>query len=263
MNKITFEGLNIIRPIVFFDVETTGLTIGEDRIIEICMIKCNPDSSVDEFYSKFNPEGKKSCQEAFEKHKISDDELKSCPYFKDKAKEILAFIKDCDLGGYNSMRFDIPILVDEFLRCGIYYNTLNLSIIDSYSILAKMEPRKLENVYEKYTGKKLEDAHSAKSDILATIEIFQKQLEIYEDLEKDISLISKMIKEDTSNVDTQGKLKIKDGKIIFTFGKYKDVCIEDVFLKDKGYLMWIIDKSDLSRELKFFVNRFYKKMINK
>lgn len=237
------------RPIVFFDLETTGIEIINDRIIEMCMVKLRPDGSTETWYSKFNPEGRLSRPEALEKHGITDEELLQEDTFSYLAPEIHAFFEDSDIGGYNVLRFDLPILCEEFIRAGIPFSYRNKKVIDSYLILAKMEPRKLEDVYTKYTGKILENAHSASDDILATIEIFQKQNEIY-DLPESIEELEKLTVDRSNLIDLSGKYKFEDGKVMVCFGKHQGRTFKDAFAQDPSYFDWVKTSPTFSKDLK-------------
>ncbi len=191
--------MTLQRPVVFFDIETTGVDIINDRIIELCMIKLNPDGSTEQWKSRFNPEGRKSRLEAIEKHGILDDHLLDEDTFSYLAPAINSFLKDADVGGYNIVKFDLPFLCEEFIRAGIPFSYRSKKIIDTYLILVKMEPRTLEDVYTKYTGNILLNAHSAEDDILATIEIFNKQNEIY-DLPDNIDELEKLFTDNVNNI---------------------------------------------------------------
>ncbi len=255
--------IKLNKSIAFFDVETTGLNISQDRIIEICIKKINVDYSTAVYYSRINPEGKTIELGAFEKHGISLEDLKNSPTFKSVSNEIFSFINNCDLGGYNCMRFDIPILIEEFMRAGINYDPRQVRVIDAYSILTTMESRKLEAVYEKYTGKTLENAHTAEADIDATIEIFNKQLEVYgEKMPSSIDEIDKLINE-PNIVDYARRFKMtEDKKIIFNFGKYQGKTVAEVFKTDKSYFSWIINKSDMPLDTKFVTTKLLQRLEN-
>lgn len=237
------------RPIVFFDLETTGIEIINDRIIEICMVKLHPDGSTQTWYSKINPEGRKSRPEALEKHGITDEELLQEDTFSYLAPEIHSFFEDCDIGGYNVLRFDLPMLCEEFMRAGIPFSYRTKKVIDSYLILAKMEPRKLEDVYTKYTGKILENAHSAQDDILATIEIFQKQNEVYE-LPETVEDLEKMTTDRSDLIDLSGKYKLQDGKVTICFGKYQGKTFKEVYQMDPSYFEWLKGSDNFTRDAK-------------
>lgn len=246
--------MKLERPIVFFDVETTGLSLSEDRIIEISMVKVPEGvSSLNDgitYYKKINPQGRPITPEAQGKHGIKEEDLQLCPTFGEVAQEIFDFIKDCDLGGYNCKRFDIPILVEEFLRASIPINVKDFKIVDVYKILMKAEPRTLEAVYKRMFGEDLTNAHSAEADILATIKILEK-MEIDYEIPHAVDSLHNYAFEEDSSVDLENKLKRnKDGNIVFTFGKYKDKTIQDVFAIDSRYYDWIINSSDMTRHTK-------------
>lgn len=240
--------MNLTRPIVFLDLETTGLDLTNDRVIEICMIKILPaEEDKQIYYKRINPDGRQIHEEAYGKHKIKLEDLEYCPKFSDIASDVYDFIKECDLGGYNCKKFDIPILIEEFIRCKIPINIKSFKIIDVYKILSKAEPRTLEGTYKRFFNEQLEGAHGAEADINATIKILEKMESIYE-LPNTIDDLHNYSFEDDNSLDFEGKLKKnKDGEIIFNFGKYKDKTISDVFYTDKGYYDWIINNSDMTR----------------
>jgi DNA polymerase III subunit epsilon len=243
--------LKLERNLVFFDLETTGLEISHDRIIEINMVKVKPDGTEETYYSRVNPDGVEISQGAFEKHGIKVENLKEQPTMQVIAKEVYDFIVDCDLGGYNLVKFDIPMLVNELLRCGVYWNPRGVNVLDSYLIYTKQEPRNLTGAYKYYTRNELENAHSAAVDIKATMEILEKQIEKY-DLPKSTKAIHDLTRDERENVDLAGKLKKdKDGKVIFTFGKHNGKSVVEVYKNDSSYFSWIIDKSDMPMETKY------------
>jgi DNA polymerase-3 subunit epsilon len=250
--------MKLNRSIVFFDVETTGVDISSDRIIEIAMIKLNPDGSKEHYHKRINPQGKEIRPEAFEKHKISLEDLKDCPTFPNIAEEVLDFIKDCDIGGYNCMKFDIPILAEELLRCNIPFNTKDFKVVDVYKLLTKAEPRTLEGTYKRFKGIDLEGAHDAQKDIEATIEILE-EIENRFDVPEDVNDIHDYTFSDDETVDFEGRLKKKkiDGtlNVFFNFGKYRGMSIQEVWKMDPGYYDWIIQKSDMTKHTKnIFIN---------
>jgi len=251
--------MQLTKPIVWLDLETTGLDLANDRIIEIAMIKILPnDNDGISYIRRINPEGRPITEEAFGKHGIKLEDLVLCPTFNQLAKDIYGFIKDCDLGGYNCKRFDIPILIEEFLRSGININIKDFKIIDVYKILSKAEPRTLEGTYKRFLGENLEGAHNANADIEATIKIFEKMESIYELPNSAIELDRYAFEEDGS-IDLENKLKKKkDGNIVFNFGKYKDKTIQEVFKIDKDYYTWIINKSDMT----LYTKSIFKNILN-
>lgn len=251
--------IKLERPVVFLDLETTGVDVINDRIIEMCMIKVGTDGSIiQKWKSRFNPEGRLSRPEALEKHGITDEELLDCDTFSHLAPEIKEFLEDSDLGGYNILRFDLPLLCEEFMRAGIPFSYRSKKIIDSYLILAAMEPRKLEDVYKKYTGKTLENAHSAEDDILATIEIFQKQNEVY-DLPDTVEELEKLTSERASFIDLSGKYKLQDGKVVVNFGKHQGKDFKTAFESDAPYFDWMMSSDKFSRDLKAITSLLIKR----
>lgn len=241
--------IKLERPVVFFDLETTGIEIINDRVIEICMIKLHPDGTTQKWYSRINPEGRTSRPEAFAKHGITDEELLDQDTFSYLAPEIHLFLEDSDIGGYNVLRFDLPILCEEFMRAGIPFSYRTKKVIDSYLILTKMQPRTLESVYEMYTGKSLENAHSAEDDILATIEIFQKQNELY-DLPESIDEVEKLCTDRSNQIDLSGKYKIEDGKVKICFGKHMGKTFKEVHDADPSYFEWVKNADTFTKDMK-------------
>ncbi|MFA5153261.1 MAG: exonuclease domain-containing protein [Clostridia bacterium] len=240
--------MKLERPIVFIDLETTGLDLAKDRIIEISMIKLFSDNTTINYYKRINPKGKEIAEEAFEKHGIKLEDLVLCPTFRQVSQEIYDFIKDCDLGGYNCKRFDIPILIEEFLRVNLHLNIKSFKIIDVYKIYNKAEPRTLEGTYKRFFGESFEGAHSAEADITATIKILNKLEEIYK-IPETVSELDKYALED-DGLDLENKIKKKGDKILFNFGKYKDKTIQEVYETDPRYYSWIINTSDMTVQSK-------------
>ena len=251
--------MEINKPIVFFDIETTGLSITEDRIIEMCMIKVHPDGSKDQWYSLFNPGERQSSKEAIDKHGILNEHLEDQQPFEYLAVEILEFIKDCDLGGYNIMSFDLPFLAEEFYRAGIAFNHRVHKVVDSLAIYRHYEPRNLEAAYKKYTGKTLENAHSAQADIEATIEVFFKQLEYY-NIEGDVETLENETLRKAEVVDLAGKFKKKDGEIIINFGKHIGKNVKEVYAQDRGYLDWLSTAKGFNKETRLIASKIYSKL---
>ena len=253
--------------IVWFDLETTGIELTEDRIIEICMIKTDLDGNeVDKYYSLVNPDGKENRPEAVEKHGITMEMLTDAPLFKDIANDVLEFIGDSGLGGYNIQRFDIPLLIEEFFRCNIIFEYRNRPFIDPLIITIKKEPRDLSSLYKRLTGKEMEGAHRAEADVQATIEIFSKQKTLY-DLTPDMVELDKEINEERKNtIDYDGKLRIDeiDGKkkIVFNFGKWKDKPFMEVYQKDLDYIKWMIEKANFLSDTKLTLKKLLYKIKN-
>lgn len=241
--------LKLQRPAIVFDLETTGTSITSDRIVEISIIKLHPNGEEEERTRRINP-GMPIPVEATAVHGISDDDVRDCPQFAQIAKDLYAWIRDCDLIGFNSNRFDIPMLAEEFLRVGIDPGFHNCRQIDVQVIYHKMEPRTLAAGYKFYTGKELEDAHSAQADTRATYEVLLAQLERYqENLGNDVESLS-LFASHTKQVDYAGTLVYDDaGEVVLNIGKYKGQRLKEVLRRDYGYYNWV-QKSDFSLDTK-------------
>lgn len=240
--------MKLVRPICFIDLEATGVDLAQDRVIEICIVKYFPDEETEIYYSRVNPEGRPIRPEAFEKHGISEEDLVDAPKFSEIARDVYEFVQGCDFGGYNCKKFDIPMLLEELFRRGIHLRTKDFKIVDIYKLLVKLEPRKLEDVYKRFTGKELEGAHGAKADVLGTIEIL-KEMERVFDVPETMEDVHEFVFE--GEVDIEGKLKRNEkDEVVFNFGKHKDTEIEHVYRIDPGYYDWIINKSDMTRYTK-------------
>ena len=228
------------KPIVFFDLETTGIDIVNDRIVEISLLKIQPDGTEETKTMRINPEMPIPAQSTAI-HGITDEDVKNEPTFNIVAKDVAKFIEGCDLGGYNSNKFDIPLLAEEFLRVGVDIDLKKHRFVDVQVIFHKMEQRTLSAAYKFYCQKNLEDAHSAEADTKATYEILKAQIERYNDLENDIDEISKFSSHN-KNVDFAGRIVYNDkGEEIFNFGKYKGQTVESVLEKDQGYFGWMLN----------------------
>lgn len=241
--------LNLKNPLVFFDLETTGIDIVHDRIVEISFLKVYPDGSKDCKTRRINPEIPIP-PEATSIHGISDDDVKDCPTFRMVAKSLAAQIEGCDLAGYNSNRFDIPLLAEEFLRAGVNIDLCRRKFIDVQTIFHKMEQRTLSAAYKFYCGKILEDAHTAEADTIAAYEVLKAQLDRYPDvLQNDVEFLSKY-SSFTKNVDFAGRVIYNDeGKEVINFGKHKGKTVEEVLRKEPSYYDWIM-KGDFSLNTK-------------
>lgn len=257
--------LKINKPFIIFDIESTGVNVGKDKIIEIYMLKISPDGSEKEFYKKLNP-GIPIPPESIVFHGITDEDVKDAPLFKDIAGDLLQFIGNADLGGYNSNKFDVPILVEEFLRDGFEFDITKRRFVDVMGIFHKMEPRNLKAAYKFYCNKDLIDAHTAAADARATWEILEKQLEFYEDKEiddengKKIKPVSNNIEQLSTfsklnnNADLVGHLVYNEnGEEVFNFGKYKGITVEEVFRREPQYYDWIM-KSQFPESTKKLVS---------
>ena len=232
--------LNLKRPIIFFDLETTGTDTARDRIVEISMVKISPDGEKTIKTRRINPEMPIPA-EATAVHHISDDDVKDCVTFKQIAKSLKAFMEGCDFGGFNSNRFDLPVLAEEFLRAGVDVDLRNRRYIDVQNIFHKREERTLVAAYRFYCNKELGDAaHGAEADTLATYEVLLGQLERYEDLKNDVEFLAEYSSRGTT-ADFAGKIGYNDeGQEIFTFGKYKGQVVADVFAAEPNYYDWMM-----------------------
>lgn len=231
--------LNLKNPIIFFDLETTGLDIANDRIIEIAYIKVYPNGDEESFTYRINPE-RPIPAESTAVHGITDEDVKDCPTFKEKAKKIAADFKGCDLAGYNSARFDLPMLAEEFLRADVDIDLSTRKMIDVQTIFHKKEQRTLSAAYKFYCQQDLVDAHAAMADTKATYEILQSQLDRYPDLQNDMAFLADYTCT-SKNVDFAGRIVYNDkGVEVINFGKYKGQPVVDVLKNDPGYYGWIM-----------------------
>lgn len=246
--------LNLANPIVFFDLETTGVNIAKDRIVEISVLKVYPNGREEQKTIRVNPE-MHIPEESSKIHGIYDEDVKDAPPFKNIAKELARYIEGCDLGGYNSNRFDIPLLAEEFLRAEVDFDMSKRKFVDVQTIFHKMEQRTLSAAYRFYCDKSLEDAHTAAADTMATYEVLKSQLDRYGDkLENNIEFLSKFSTQN-KNVDFAGFIVYNDKGIeVFNFGKNKGVAVEKVLKEQQGYYDWMM-KSDFPLYTKKMLTR--------
>lgn len=232
--------LNLKKPICFFDLETTGINIAKDRIVEISILKVFPNGNKESHTWRVNPEIPiPAVVTAI--HGITDEMVANEPPFKELANKVHALIKDCDLGGFNSNRFDIPLLAEELLRADIDFDMKKALSVDVQTIFHKKEKRTLEAAYKFYCDKDLDNAHSAESDTNATYEVLKAQLDVYDDLENDMSFLA-TFSSHRDFADFAGYLGYnKDGNEIFSFGKHKGMIVEEVMEKEPGYFGWLLN----------------------
>lgn len=240
--------LNLKNPIIFFDLETTGVNITHDKIVELSYIKIFPNGTEEEKTIRINP-GCHIPEEATAVHHITDDDVKDCPMFKDVAKNLSKVFEGCDIAGFNSNRFDIPLLAEEFLNVGVAIDFSKRKFVDVQTIFHKMEQRTLIAAYKFYCNKDLTEAHSASADTRATYEVLKAQLDRYSELKNDIDYLSDFSSQ-KKNVDLMGRIVYNEKQQeVFNFGKYKGIPVEEVFLKDLGYYAWIM-QGDFAQDTK-------------
>ena len=258
--------LNLKRPIAFFDLETTGLNITHDRIVEVSVLRINVNGEEEQRTWRINP-GIPIPPETTAIHGISDADVAHEKTFKQAAPEISRFFGNCDLAGYNILKFDLPLLVEEFIRAGVNFDLKDRQLIDVMNIFMKMEPRTLKGAYRFFMNKELDNAHSANADTFATYEVLMAMLDRYKDSEyTDFKgVTSKPIVNDMNelahfsshhqNADLMGQIVYDEqGKAVFKFGKHKDERVEDVFKKEPQYYDWIM-KSDFPEYTKRVVTK--------
>lgn len=245
--------LNLRNPLIFLDLETTGINIASDRIVEIALLKINTDGHEEEKLLRINPE-MPIPEQSSRIHGIRDEDIKDCPTFKEVAKTLAHFMEGCDLAGFNSNRFDIPLLAEEFLRADVDIDLKKRKFVDIQAIFHKMEKRTLTAAYKLYCNKNLEDAHSAMADTKATYEVLKAQLECYNGTEfedqqgrksapivNDVEKLSEFSCFDR-NVDFLGRIVYdENGVEIFNFGKNKGMPVEKVLKEQPGYYGWIMN----------------------
>ncbi len=231
--------LKLKNPLIFFDLETTGTDVVNDRIVEISYLKIFPDTREESRTWLINP-GRPIPPEVTLLHGISDDDVKNAPTFNHIARTLANDFEGSDFAGFNSNKFDIPLLAEEFLRSNVDFDMKRRKFIDVMVIFMKMEQRNLAAAYRFYCQKELENAHSAEADTRATYEILQAQLDRYADLENDIDALSSFSSH-TRNVDYMGRIIYNDQDVeVINFGKYKGIPVEEVLEKDPGYYGWIM-----------------------
>lgn len=244
--------LNLKRPLAFFDLETTGLSITSDKLIEISILKVYPDGNEEQKTWRINPE-MPIPEDSIRFHGLTDEDVKDAPTFKEVGHDISRFLQSCDLAGYNALKFDIPMLVEEFLRHDIPFDLSNRNMIDVQNIFMKMEPRTLKGAYRFFCQKELEDAHSAAADTKATYEILQAQLDryvdaVYEDaagnqskpVSNDIDALHRFSSHHR-NADLNGQIILNENdQEVFNFGKHKGKTVEEVFTVEPAYYNWMM-----------------------
>jgi len=261
--------LNLSKPLVFIDLEATGLNLTSDRIIDIALLKAMPDGDTQTKTWRVNP-GIPIPADSTAIHGIKDEDVKDSPPFAQVARQVLEFIGNADLAGYNSNRYDIPLFIEECLRVDIDFDLKNRKLVDVQHIFYMMEPRSLSAAYKFYCGKKLENAHSAEADVTATYEVLLAQVERYKGveienkkgetvvpIENNVNVLSSYTAGDVKVVDLVGRIVLNEaGLEVFNFGKYKDRSVEEIFKKEPSYYHWIM-KGDFALYTKKIVTQIY------
>lgn len=243
--------LNLKNPLVFFDLETTGINVSKDRIVELAFLKVMPNGETEKMVKKINPTITIP-EESAMIHGIRDEDVANEPTFKEIAKPLVKFLEGCDLGGFNIVRFDVPMLVEEFLRVGVDFEVSQRKLIDAQKIFFLMEQRTLTAAYKFYCGKKLEGAHGAEADNDATYEVFKAQIERYKGqdvtdasgrelgkIENDMNAIHQLVA--SNMVDLAGRIVLNDKNVeVFNFGKHKGKSVGEVFKREPGYYDWMM-----------------------
>ena len=246
--------LQLVKPLAFIDLETTGVNLGSDRIVEIAIVKLLPDGNRSVKRKLINPQ-MAIPQTASDIHGITNEIVKDAPTFKQAARELKQFIDCCDLAGYNSNRFDIPLLVEEFLRADVEFDLKGRKLVDIQKIFHQMEQRTLGAAYKFYCSKVLEDAHSAEVDASATSEILYAQIEKYPALGNTVDSILKVIGEDHI-VDLARRFVMENGTEVFNFGKHKGRAVSDVLKSEPQYYDWMM-KGDFPQHTKQKLTEIY------
>lgn len=251
--------LHLQRPLVFFDLETTGINVANDRIVEMSMIKLHPNGMEETRTIRLNPE----ChipESSSAVHGIKDEDVKDCPTFKEVAQDVFDFFEGADVGGFNSNKLDVPLLIEEFQRCGLQFDTINRDFIDVQNIFHRMEKRTLVAAYRFYCGKELTDAHSAQADTKATLEVIEAQLDRYPDeLQNDVHFLAEFSRLN-NNIDFDGRFIYNEqGEEIVNFGKHKGLKLREVLTKEPGFYNWI-QRGEFSRNTKQVLTKIWLNM---
>jgi DNA polymerase-3 subunit epsilon len=253
--------LKLKNPLVFFDLETTGVNANSDRIVEIAYLKVYPNGNEETKTFRVNP-GMPIPKEASDVHHITDADVANSPSFKEIGKTIAKDLEGCDLAGFNSNRFDVPMLAEEFLRNDIDIDLSKRKLVDVQVIFHKMEQRTLSAAYKFYCNSELEGAHGAEADTKATYEVLKAQLDRYPDLTNDVQFLSEF-SSFNRNVDFAGKIVLNDKDVeVFNFGKYKDQPVEDVLKRDTGYYGWMM-QGDFALNTKNVLTRIRLRTLSK
>ena len=247
--------IKLKRPLLFFDIESTGLNVATDRIVEISMIKVMPDGSRDIKTRRINPTIPIS-ESARAVHGISDDDVKDCPTFAQLAKSMFQFMEGCDIAGYNSLKFDIPMLTEEFMRVGLDPKFRERNLVDVQVIFYRKEPRTLSGAYKYYCDKNLEDAHAAEADTMATLEVLEAQLDRYPDLVNDVPSLAEFTTQ-KNIMDYAARIVLDEHDVpIFNFGKHRGRSVKEVLEQEPSYYSWMMN-GDFTQDTKNVLTKLY------
>lgn len=250
--------LHLDKPLAFFDLETTGTNIFKDRIVEIAILKLNPDGTEEIFHSRVNPE-MNIPYESSAIHGIFENDIVEAPTFAAIANDVVEFLRNTDLSGYNALRFDIPVLLEEFLRVGIDFNMDARRFVDVQVIFHRMEERTLKAAYRFYCGKELTDAHSALADTRATAEVLRAQIDKYPELINSVDFLHEFTNI-RKNADWEGKFtQDSQGNPVFGFGKHKGKTVQQAFIDEPAYYRWMMEK-DFLLSTKNMVTKIHKQL---
>lgn len=245
--------LQLDKPLVFFDLETTGVSVTKDRIVELYALRINVDGSRDEKLQRFNP-GMPIPAGASAVHGIYDNDVADAPTFVALSADLAAFFEGCDLAGYNALRFDIPLLAEEFIRAGITQPFQHARFVDPMVIFHRMVPRTLSGALRYYRNEELENAHTAKADVLATVKVLESQLKVHDELPNSTEAIHHFVMNGREIVDYAGYfIKDMSGDVVFNFGKHKGKPIAS----EPGYLKWMLE-GDFAQHTKLIAQEYLK-----
>lgn len=247
--------LNLERPLIFFDLETTGTDVLHDRIVELSLVKVYPDGHEETKSRRINPEMPIPPQSTAVHH-ITDEDVKDAPTFRNIAKSLLEIFDNSDIAGYNSNKFDVPLLIEEFNRAGLKFDIEGRHFIDVQNIFHKMEQRTLVAAYRFYCGKELEDAHSAAADTMATYEVLKSQLDRYPTLTNDVASLAEFSRMGRS-LDLAGRVVLNDkDQPVFNFGKHRGKQVIEVFRSEPSFYFWMM-QGDFAKNTKDVITRLY------
>ena len=264
--------LNLKNPLVIFDLETTGIKVAEDRIVEYSFVKINPDQTKEVITQRINPTIPIPHETSLI-HGIYDEDIADAPTFKMVAKNLAKWLEGCDLGGFNVIKFDVPMLVEEFLRVDVNFEIKNRKLIDAQRFFHLMEKRNLSAAYKFYCGKDLDNAHSAEADTLATVEVFEAQVEKYQNMEVTDNLGKKLgtFENDMDTLhqltfsrmaDLAGRLVYNQkDEVVFNFGKHRGKPVTEILKKEPSYYDWMM-KGDFTRDTKRRLTEIKLQMLN-